>query len=75
MATAHWGNRTFEVTETTEGVRTQFTIPGAKLGRKEGYCRVCFGDMQAFEGDGYRPLHYHSHKTAKELGLWGATRS
>lgn len=53
----HWGTHTFKVTERTDRGRY-------------GYCTVCLADMQAFKSQGYRPLHYASHKEAKSLGLW-----
>jgi len=68
MATKkHWTPADFQVTETTPAYDGSATLT------QFGYCRKCFGDMQAFGRDGKLgvPLHYSSHKTAKRIGLWG----
>lgn len=54
MAKAHYAEKDFVIQKRSD------------LGRY-GYCRKCKGDMQAFKSDGYKLLHYNSHKNYRRV--------
>ena len=66
----HWTDADFRV------VSESPAYDGSPAVNQSGYCCRCFADMQRFGRDGqHGPLrHYHSHETARRLGLWGTAK-
>lgn len=66
MAKRHWTKADFTVTATTPA------YDGSRAVNRFGYCRKCKADMQSFGGEGKDGpiLHYKSHQTARQLGIW-----
>lgn len=65
MRRRHWKPSDFVVTDSVS------YLNDGQVSMRQGYCRVCLADMQAFASRGWKPLHYNSHQTAKRLGIWG----